>query len=191
MRVLFLRHGESAHNVHSGEEELSEELGDLLTERGRAQAEAAGAGLRDQGITRIFTSPMRRATETAEVVGAVLDLQPEPIPSAFEFHHGETFADGIERVHLLKARFEAEAAQAGDDDLPLLVTHGILTRFFLLDSVLDDAFTAAMVERMWHLGSVNCALTTFKFGAVVEPGGAPAAVGWTCLTWMERPWDPQ
>jgi broad specificity phosphatase PhoE len=191
MRVLFLRHGESAHNVHSGDEELSEELGDILTERGRAQAEAAGAGLRDQGITRIFTSPMRRATETAEAVGAALNLQPEPIPYAFELHHGETFADGIERVHLLKARFEAEAAEAADDDLPLLVTHGILTRFFLLDSVLDDAFTAAMAERMWHLGSVNCALTTFKFGEVVEPGGAPAAVGWTCLTWMERPWDPQ
>jgi broad specificity phosphatase PhoE len=191
MRVLFLRHGESAHNVHSGDEELSEELGDLLTERGRAQAAAAGAGLRDQGITRIFTSPMRRATETAEAVGAALDLQPVPLPYAFEFHRGETFADGVERVHLLKERFEAEAAEAGDDDLPLLVTHGILTRFFLLDSVLDDAFTAQVAERMWHLGSVNCALTTFKFGEVVEPGGAPAAVGWTCLTWMARPWDPQ
>jgi broad specificity phosphatase PhoE len=191
MRVLFLRHAESARNAHTGEEELSEELGDLLTERGRGQAEAAGAGLREEGITRIFTSPMRRATETAEAVGAALDLLPEPVPYAFEFHHGETFTEGIERVRLLKARFEAEAAAAGDDDLPLLVTHGILTRFFLLDSVLGDAFTAAMAERIWHLGSANCALSTFKFGAVVEPGGAPAAVGWTCLTWMTRPWDPQ
>jgi broad specificity phosphatase PhoE len=191
MRVLFLRHGESAHNTHTGEEPLSEELGDLLTERGRGQAEAAGIGLRGHGITRIFTSPMRRATETAEAVGAALDLQPEPIPYAFELHSGETFADGIKRVHLLKAYFEEIAAEAGDDDLPLLVTHGIVTRFFLLDSVLGDGFTAAMVERMWHLGSANCAVTTFKFGEVVEPGGAPAAVGWTCLTWMARPWDPQ
>src|SRR3954469_1461975 len=85
MRVLFLRHGESAHNVHTGEEELSEELGDLLTERGRDQAAAAGVGLRDQGITRLLTSPMRRATETAEAVGAALDLAPEPLPYAFEF----------------------------------------------------------------------------------------------------------
>ncbi|HXF30102.1 MAG TPA: histidine phosphatase family protein [Solirubrobacterales bacterium] len=191
MRVLFLRHGESAHNAHTGEEELSKELGDLLTERGRAQAEAAGAGLRDQGITRLFTSPMRRATETAEAIGAALDLRPEPIPYAFEFHSGETFADAIDRVHLLKARFEKEAATAGEDDLPLLVTHGILTRFFLLDSVLGDAFTATMAERIWHLGSANCAVSTFKVGEVVEPGGAPAAVGWTCLSWMARPWDPQ
>jgi len=191
MRALFLRHGESARNAHTGGEELSAELGDVLTERGRGQAEAAGAGLRDQGITRLFTSPMRRATETAEAVGTALDLRPEPIPYAFELHAGETFAEGIERVHLLKRRLEAEAAEAGDDDLPLLVTHGMLTRFFLLDSILGDAFTDALTERIWHLGSANCALTTFKFGEVVEPGGAPAAVGWTCLTWMARPWDPQ
>jgi broad specificity phosphatase PhoE len=70
MRVLFLRHGESGHNAHTGEERLAEELGDVLTERGRAQAVAAGAGLRDLdlGITKVFTSPMRRAAETAERV---------------------------------------------------------------------------------------------------------------------------
>ncbi len=190
MRVLFLRHGESAHNVHTGEEELSEELGDLLTERGRRQAEAAGVGLRDQGITRIYTSPMRRATETAEAIGAALDLAPEPLPYAFELHGGETFAEAIDRVHLLQAHFAAEAERAGDDELPLLVTHGMLTRFFLLDSVLGDAFVPEMRERIWHLGSANCALSVFKVGEVVEPGGAPAAVGWTCLTWMTRPWDP-
>jgi broad specificity phosphatase PhoE len=191
MRVLFLRHGESARNAHTGTEELGAERGDVLTERGRGQAEAAAAGLRAQWITRLFTSPMRRATETADAVGAALDLRPEPIPYAFELHDGETFAEGIGRVHLLKQRLEAEAAEAGDDDLPLLVTHGMLTRFFLLDSILGDAFTDALTERIWHLGSANCALTTFKFGEVVEPGGAPAAVGWTCLTWMTRPWDPQ
>jgi broad specificity phosphatase PhoE len=191
MRVLFLRHGESARNAHTGDEELSEELGDVLTERGRAQAAAAGVGLRGQGITGLLTSPMRRATETAEAVGAALDLLAEPLPYAYELHHGETVADGVERVHLLKARLEADAAEAGDDEKPLLVTHGILTRLFLLDSVLGDAFTAEMAERIWHLGSANCAVSTFKTGEVVEPGGAPAAVGWTCLNWMMRPWDPQ
>jgi broad specificity phosphatase PhoE len=189
MRALFLRHGESAHNVHSGEERLSEELGDLLTERGRAQGQAAGEALRDQGITRLLTSPMRRATETAEAVGAALGLEAEPVPYAFEYHRGEDFAEGMERVHLLKARLETDAAEAGEDDLPLLVTHGILTRFFLLDSLLGDAFTADLVERMWHLASSNCALTTFEHGEVREPGGAPAAVGWSCITWMARPWD--
>jgi broad specificity phosphatase PhoE len=187
MRVLFLRHGESAHNAHSGDERLSEELGDLLTERGRSQAEAAGAALRGRGITRLLTSPMRRATETAEAIGAALDLEAEPIPYTFEFHRGEQLTEALERIHLLKARFEADAG--ADGDLPLLVTHGIFTRFFLLDSILGDAFTDLPLERVWHLASSNCALTTFLRGEVREPGGAPTAVGWSCLTWMERPWD--
>jgi broad specificity phosphatase PhoE len=185
MRVLFLRHGESAHNVHTGEERLAEELGDLLTERGRAQAEAAGAALRDQAVTRLLTSPMRRATETAEAVGEALGLEAEPIPYAFEYHRGEDFGEALARVRRLKARL----AEEPEDGLPLLVTHGILTRFFLLDSLLGDAFTADLLPRMWNLGTSNCALTTFENGEVREPGGAPAALGWTCVTWMERPWD--
>jgi broad specificity phosphatase PhoE len=189
VRVLFLRHGESAHNAHTGEEPLGDERGDLLTERGRTQAAAAGEGLRGLGVTRLLTSPMRRATETAEAVGAALDLEAEPVPYAFEYHRGEEFAEGLERVHLLKARLEADAESAGPDDLPLLVTHGILTRFFLLDSLLADAFAESTVERMWHLGSSNCALTTFHHGEVREPGGAPAAIGWSLVSWMERPWD--
>jgi broad specificity phosphatase PhoE len=191
MRVLFLRHGESAHNAHTGEEPLSDERGDLLTERGRAQAAAAGAGLRDLGlgVTRLYSSPMRRAAETAEAVGAALGLEAEPIPYAFEYNRAEDFAGGMERVRLLKAHFEAEAESAAPDDLPLLVTHGILTRFFLLDSVIGDAFTDDLKPRMWHLRSSNCGLTIFEHGETAEPGGAPVVAGWNCVTWMERPWD--
>jgi broad specificity phosphatase PhoE len=185
VRVLFLRHGESAHNVHTGEERLAEELGDLLTERGRAQAAAAGAALRDRGITRLFTSPMRRATETAEAVGEALGMEPQPIPYAFELHAGETFDEALARIRRLKRRLEEEPA----DGLPLLVTHGIVTRFVLLDSILGDAFGEELLPRIWHLGSSNCALSTFEHGEYREPGGAPAAVGWTCVSWMERPWD--
>ncbi len=186
MRALFLRHGESAHNAHTGEEPLSDDVGDVLTELGREQAAAAGEALRDAGITRLLTSPMRRATETAEAVGAALEMDAEPVPYAHEYHHGETFEEAMDRVRMLKAALEPAPA----DDLPLLVTHGLFTRFFLLDSVLAEHFTPAVLERVWHLGSSNCALTAFAHGEVREPGGAPAAEGWTCLTWMTRPWDP-
>ncbi|HTR76293.1 MAG TPA: histidine phosphatase family protein [Solirubrobacterales bacterium] len=189
MRVLFLRHGESAHNVHTGEERLNEDIGDRLTERGRAQAKEAAAGLSrlELGITRLFTSPMRRAVETAAAVGAALDLEPEPIPYAFEYNRREPFADGIARVRRLKAHFEAEAT--GDPGLPLLVGHGIITRFFLLDAILGDLFTEDLKTRMWHLRSSNCGLTIFEHGEMREPGGAPVVAGWNCVTWMERPWD--
>jgi broad specificity phosphatase PhoE len=128
---------------------------------------------------------MRRATETAEVVGEELGLEAEPIPYAFEFHRGEDWTEGMERVRKLKRRHAEEPA----DGVPLLVTHGILTRFVLLEEILGDGFTEDLRPEMWRLRSANCALTTFEHGQVREPGGAPTISGWTCLTWMERPWD--
>jgi broad specificity phosphatase PhoE len=183
-RALFLRHGESAHNAHGGAEPLPDSDGDRLTELGLRQAQAAGAGLAEFGITRLLTSPMRRTRETAEAVGAALGLAPVEAPHAHELHGGETFEAAIARVHQLKGELE----DSPPDDLPLLVTHGIFTRFFLLDSVLGEDLVAEMASRIWHLGSYNCGLTTFAHGETRDPAGNEVP-GWTCLTWMERPWD--
>ena len=64
---FFLRHGESLGNVRGqmqGHEDLE------LTEAGRAQALAAGRWFRDQQVPigKIFTSPLRRASKTAEII---------------------------------------------------------------------------------------------------------------------------
>lgn len=66
-RFFFVRHGESTGNVMGrmqGQEDLP------LTETGRHQARTTGKWFREQGITvaRIFTSPLQRATETAEII---------------------------------------------------------------------------------------------------------------------------
>jgi broad specificity phosphatase PhoE len=183
-RVLFLRHGESAHNAHSGAEPLPESDGDRLTERGRRQARAAGEGLADLGVTRLLSSPMRRARETAAEVGAALGLEPVELAHAHELHGGETFEMALARVHSLKR----ELARGAEGDLPLLVTHGIFTRFFLLDTLLGEAFTAEAAGRIWHIASHNCGLSVFAHGETRDPAGNEVP-GWTCLTWMERPWD--
>lgn len=185
MRALFLRHGESAHNAHTGSEQLADEEGDRLTERGREQARAAGAALGGEGATTLLTSPLRRARETAEALGAALGLEPAIVPHAHELHGAETFEAAIERVHVLKA--ELEAGVLGDR--PLLVTHGIFTRFFLLDSVLGERFEAPMAAGIWNLGSHNCGLSVFAQGETRDPAGE-LVPGWTCLSWMARPWDP-
>lgn len=184
MRVLFLRHGQSVHNVHTGAERLAEEVGDVLTEHGRAQAAAAGAALRDRGITHLLTSPMRRATETAEAVGEALGLAAEPLPYAFESHGEESFAETVGRVRRIKRRFAEDPV----DGLPLLVSHGILLRFLFLDSLLGDAFAEDLLPRIWSMRTYNCALSTFALGELGEPD-EDESLDWTCVTWMERPWD--
>jgi broad specificity phosphatase PhoE len=184
-RALLLRHGESAHNAHTGKEALGDEQGDRLTERGRAQAEAAGLGLAGYGVTRLLASPMRRAAETAAAVGTALELEPETLPYVHELGPGESFEDLVARVRRLKA--ELEALPRGE--LPLLVGHGIFIRFFLLDSVLGEEFAPAMAAGIWNLGSHNCGLSLFSHGEARDPGGTEVP-GWTCLSWMQRPWDP-
>ncbi len=191
-RALFLRHGQSAHNAHTGAEALNDADGDRLTERGRAQAEAAGEALRGEGVTRICASPMRRARDTAAAVGAALELPVETLDYIGEWRAGEGLPELLGRVRRLRTALEAEA-----EGLPLVVGHGIFARVLLLDIVLGEELVAALgeelagkaMERIWQLGSHNCGLTVFAHGESRYPGGAPIP-GWTCLTWMARPWDP-
>ncbi|MBS1880682.1 MAG: histidine phosphatase family protein [Actinobacteria bacterium] len=186
-RALFLRHGQSAHNAHTGSEELSAEEGDLLTELGQAQARAAGRGIAalELGVDRLLTSPMRRARETAAALAGPLGLEPEVVPHAHEMGgDGESFDQALGRVRQLRAGLEARPAE----ELPLLVTHGIFTRFFLLDAMLGERFEESLLVPMWHLASANCGLTTFASGLSRYPDGVTVP-GWTCLSWMERPWD--
>ncbi|HEX6782159.1 MAG TPA: histidine phosphatase family protein [Solirubrobacterales bacterium] len=184
MRALLLRHGESVHNADRSGEPAAHSESDLLTEKGVEQAHAAGEGLRGLGVTRLMSSPLRRARETAQAVGDALGLEPEEFDYVGELTSGETFEHAVERVRRLKA--ELERGEGGE--LPLLVTHGIFTRFFLLDSVLGERFEAPMAAGIWNLGSHNCGLSTFAYGESRDPVGNPIP-GWTCLTWMERPWS--
>jgi broad specificity phosphatase PhoE len=184
-RALFLRHGESTHNAHTGAEALADEEGDRLTERGRKQARAAAAALTGHGVTRLLSSPQRRARETAATLEETLDLAVETLDYTHELAANESFEQLVGRVRRLK-----EELEAGDPDgRPLLVGHGIFTRFFLLDSVLGEAFEPSLAGRIWQLGSHNCGLSTFARGEYRDPSRT-LVPGWVCLSWMERPWDP-
>lgn len=184
MRALFLRHGESVHNADRSGEPSAHSDRDRLTEKGVEQAHAAGAGLRDLGVTRLLSSPLRRAQETAQAVGQAVGLEAEELDYTGELTSAESFEQAVERVRRLKAELES----GEDGELPLLITHGIFTRFFLLDSVLGERFEAPMAAGLWNLGSHNCGLSVFAHGESRDPLGQPIP-GWTCLTWMERPWS--
>ena len=184
-RALLLRHGQSAHNAHSGHEALADEDGDRLTALGSEQARAAGLGLAEHGVTQLWTSPMRRARETAGAIGTALGLEPVTLPHIDELRDGESFEDLVARVRQLKA----ELATIEPGELPLLVGHGIFIRFFLLDAVLGDEFKPPMAAGIWNLGSHNCGLSLFTHGEARDPGGTDEPRS-TCLSWMKRQREP-
>ncbi len=69
MKVLLIRHGESTGNR---EGRMVGHGADGLTARGRTQVEQLARWLRNQGSpTHIYTSPLRRAVETLEILVTV------------------------------------------------------------------------------------------------------------------------
>jgi len=64
--VILVRHGESEWSrtgKHTGSTDIP------LTERGRRQAQAVGAALRDRDFALVLTSPLGRALETCRLAG--------------------------------------------------------------------------------------------------------------------------
>lgn len=62
---FFLRHGQSESNVDGL---IGGSTDYKLTDQGRSEAEEAGKALRGRGITKVYTSPLSRAHDTARIV---------------------------------------------------------------------------------------------------------------------------
>ncbi len=98
MRLLLIRHGETAHNagqIALGREDVP------LNERGVEQADLLGASFASEPITAIYSSPLQRATATAAPLAKSVDLTVEIEDGLIEMDVGEvenqTFAELAER----------------------------------------------------------------------------------------------
>lgn len=214
MRLLLLRHGESHSNADPEAAALPERIGDRLTERGHRQAAAAAKALRGCGATRLISSPMGRARETAEPLSRELGLEIEIDDEIHELREAADYADLPPDEQKLR-RWSSRMAEHGDDpdDAPpgaesfnavlgrvrsfkrrlasgdpratlVAVSHGIFLRFFFIDSLLGDRFAVADVGRLWQLRTTNCGLSVFELDEPRHPAD-PDIEGWRCKTWMQ------
>ncbi|MDP1846823.1 MAG: histidine phosphatase family protein [Solirubrobacteraceae bacterium] len=71
--VLLVRHGETDENAAA---RFQGRLDTRLNPRGREQSHVLAAALRDEGLRAVYSSPLRRAHETAQIVGAAIGLEP-------------------------------------------------------------------------------------------------------------------
>lgn len=86
MRLYFVRHGESEANLQ--EVFSNRGLKHGLTERGRAQAASLAQKLAGCQVRRLFTSPLLRATQTAEILAETLGIPYEVAGALREFDVG-------------------------------------------------------------------------------------------------------
>lgn len=86
MRFYFVRHGQSEANVLR---EISNRgQRHPLTDLGREQAAALAARLRGAGIVRLYSSPLLRARQTADILAAAWGLDYEVTDALREFDCG-------------------------------------------------------------------------------------------------------
>ncbi len=96
--VIFLRHGESVGNAESRWQGQTDYP---LTDKGRQQAQALAKRWLDEKrqFDRIVTSPLNRACETAEVIGAALSVLVETDPIWMERNIGQVEGLTAEEVN--------------------------------------------------------------------------------------------
>jgi uncharacterized phosphatase len=143
-RIVLVRHGQTDWNV-SGRIQGSSDI--PLNDVGRRQARDAANALADRRWGRLYTSPLSRAAETADIFAARLGLpRPEPVPGLAERAYGlaegltsdevqERFPDGVvpgkESREALTARALSAVrvlAEHSSSDPVLVVTHGGVIR---------------------------------------------------------------
>jgi broad specificity phosphatase PhoE len=160
-RLYFVRHGENPANISK---EFSYKLVDYsLTPKGILQAQQTAKYFENIKIDGIYTSPLKRAMETAEIIAAPLGMKPvvmenfrevnvgelekmPPSSEAWALHngiierwlHGELEAafPGGENYHSLWERMRSGIEQiiAGRDNQNLIVVgHGGIFYFPLKD----------------------------------------------------------
>jgi probable phosphoglycerate mutase len=83
--IFLVRHGETADNAQG---RILGHRDPPLSAAGIAQAEALAETLREQPPAAIWTSPLRRAEQTAVILGAALDLHPRVLTGLEESDRG-------------------------------------------------------------------------------------------------------
>ena len=142
-RLYLVRHGESEANVAGV---LQGQTHGALTATGRDAARRLGRALASLSVaerpTAIFTSDLRRAVETAEIIAEALGATPQLLSAAREWNVGEL--DGLPAAALHEAikRSElpaAEFAPLGGESLNELHARAVRTLADLAREAAEDS----------------------------------------------------
>lgn len=194
--IYFVRHGE----VHNPDSVLYARLpGFRLSERGREQAQAAGAALRAAPLAALFSSPQQRAQETAALIAAArggFPVRTAPLLDEIDTpHQGRPLAEmeasgwdlyqGIaahyERPADILRRTQAFAAQVCADyagQEVAAVTHGDIVTFMILWAggiAVDGASPPDRASLLLRLGLPEIYPATASISTFVYTGAADAA----------------
>ena len=85
-RIVLIRHGETDWNA---EDRYQGQLDPPLNRRGIAQARRLAEELKGAGLQALYSSPLQRALQTAEIISQALDIPLHTDPRLKEIRQGE------------------------------------------------------------------------------------------------------
>jgi broad specificity phosphatase PhoE len=113
--LLLVRHGQSTWNQ---DRRIQGQLDPPLSDVGRRQAEQLGQRLAGREFAGFYSSDLKRAAETAQLVSEALNIAPKPMPELREIYLGQW--EGL-RTEDLADRFpEAWASWAEEPNWDLV-----------------------------------------------------------------------
>ena len=101
-KIFLVRHGESEWNKLKkvqGQKDIP------LTEKGIEQAKLIGKRLINEGIEKIYTSDLKRAYDTASIIGKMLNIDVIPLKELREINFG--IWEGL-TTDIIKSKFSKE-----------------------------------------------------------------------------------
>jgi 2,3-bisphosphoglycerate-dependent phosphoglycerate mutase len=101
--IVLVRHGETDWNR---ERRYQGHADQPLNDQGREQARRLAELLRDESLSAVYTSPLRRASETASIIGRSLGLEPVELEALREIDVGEWQGLTVDEV---RSRFPEHA----------------------------------------------------------------------------------
>lgn len=183
-KIFLLRHGETEWNIEKvfrGRAEVP------LTENGKMQAKFAAEHLKGKGIKAIYTSPLIRAKETADIVAEVLNLKCISDERITGLNFGEwqgrpyseiekEYPDEFRKYKTAPHEFKSPNGETLDEAMKrslnlltdieskyqdgkvLIVTHRVICKLMLLGILGLDS------SRFWQLYPDTCSLSEFTSG---------------------------
>ncbi len=180
--IILVRHGETEWNV---EKIFRGRIDIELNETGIKQAELLAEYLSDLKIDAIYSSPLKRALKTAEIIVGYHKLDVEIAPGLIDFDYGkwqglshqevkdkykELYAEWIKNPHQIKmpagesldevrerARSVVDDVIAKHDGTVVLVSHRVVNKALICALLgLDNS-------HFWNIRQDTCGMTTFTY----------------------------
>ncbi|MDK2981649.1 MAG: phosphoserine phosphatase [Chloroflexota bacterium] len=175
-RLIFVRHGRTTRNTESriGARDDSE-----LDEIGLQQAQAVAQRLHDFPVSRVYTSPIRRAHHTAETIATELALPLVEQPDLTEYDFGliggmnlpeisqkypEIYADLQDWIHMKSDPDRARPVIPGEETFDALAER---TQRFM--AMVAEEHKGETVVAVTHLGVIKACVTPIFGGSVQKP----------------------